>query len=1073
MSGNEGERKHDTRSSQDLIDAINSLHDSPRIRKIPSPEEPSDPAEPYSVSELESGNDNPPNLSTLESWRDTPERVGSPRIRRVLSPEEPSDPAEVDSVNELEPGNVDPLNLSTLENWRDALGQHDYDGLSRFAPARSFSDKTDLSYKNVVEWDREFPQSSTNDATPAPAFNSRTALRQIMVAYIRDVEPILKAPPSTISSQSRLVLLDEALRSVFGNDGLAMLEKNGFGFPDVICWSSIFCAPSVDLAVLRFVDLTEEFHRLPNPRQIPKFVLLQLLRSHTIGQFALRKLVESLLRELQLCHDRSSYKQWRFWETRVCLVVRLLRHARFSDPSLLGEIALIIRHLFSDYYNSSGMTQTPKDLERLAHIHNRFLNLISMPSLKEPFRWSLEQQNAQLVVVRIMAEFKPQLPITREGFRALIKVQLLHKKTADEVSWASAKSSSWPPWRQDKMGIQKDHEYAGKESRAMKLLRRMREAGYAHGAWEQSASILAGWDIDKSPTIQTRSILLRTTMKFFPEEVVSYEAETVDHTVWAARVRSTRSQLEAWAAFSAYVKSTPLTERQCWPYYAMLERLMVRIIEPHSDLGFRYYPGDLKATFTDPIDPNQRVYVEKRVPTMTEFYRLMLHDGFKPAGTLLRQLIDSATNFQTGIEYVTESKFNEVSRDVLLHAEKYPHRVLKQNLNLLRSDFLAAFYGLLCRYGSASDPQLQAPGSLTGETQAYAPLDSSDRGQKIGRGHVQPMMYASQMLKISGDRNIDVWNGFLKGAAMRVNDTRQLVMDESLSVSDAFDAELEVWRCVKGIFNISGLQRFGLNPNLDTFRYMAWLGQILMSGSRFPSYRLTSLVELTKALFLNAVYGQNRAQWSDFDMTMPPLSVPEPLDIRHMVRLMLSIHDIKGLLEMIKWLNHHTAIFKPMIADDLEATQADQDITATLEMSHLRGTLCAIRLFLEGSKGLGSSSSSTADSADADDEKGLGSSSSSTADSTDVDDEKGLGSSSSSTADSTDADDEVSFETPFEVDKMWFETPLEIDEADLDAARTLCQPLRWPTDEEVHEFLAYNVGWVYKVARAADLAKQK
>lgn len=1035
MSGSESELKHDTRSSQDLIDAINSLHDSPRIGISLSPEDPSDLTEAYSVSELEAGNPDPPNLSTLESWRDTPERDGSPRIRKLLSPEEPSDPAEIYSANELEPGGYDHLNLATLEGWRNKLGQHDYDGLNRFAPARSFSKKTNLSYKNVVEWDKEFPQSPPDDASPTPAFNSRSALRRIMVAYIRDVEPILKAPPSTISSQTRLVLLDEALRSVFGNDSLVMLELNGFGFPDVICWSSIFCAPSVDLAIVRFVDLTEEFRRLPNPRHIPKFVMLQLLRSHTIGRFALRRLVECLLRELQVCHDQSSYKPWHLWITRVCLVVRLLRHARFSDPSLLREIAMIIRHLFSDYYKISGTTQTPEELERLAHVQNRFLNLISLPSPKEPFKWSLEQQNAQLAIVRIMAEFKPQLPITREGFRALIKVQLLHKKTADEISWASAKSSSWPPWRQDKMGIQKDHEYPGKESRAMKLLRRMREAGYAHGAWEQSASILAGWDIDKSPTIQTRSILLRTTMKFLPEEdAVSYAGD-VDHTVWAARVRSTRSQLEAWAAFSAYVKLTPLTERQCWPYYAMLERLMVRIIEPESVFAIRYTPGDLKATFTDPIDPNQRVYVEKRVPTMTQFYRLMLQDGFKPAGPLLCQLIDSATNLQTGIEYVTESKFNEVSRDVLLHAEKYPHRVLKQNLNLFRADFLAAFYGLLCRYGSASDPRLQAPGSLTGEKLAYAPLDSSDRGKTAARDHVRPMVYASHMLQIAGDRNIDVWNGFLKGAAMRLEETRQHVTDASLSVSDAFNTESEVLECVKEIFNISGLQRFELNPNLDTFRHMAWLGQVLMSGSRFPSYRLASLVELTKALFLNAVYGQNRAQWSDFDMTMSPLSVPEPYDLRHMVRLMLSIHDIKGLLDMIRWLNHHTAIFKPMIADDLEATQTDQDMTTTLEMSHLRGTLCAIRLFLEGSKGLESSSSTTADS--------------------------------------TDADDEPSFETPLEIDEMWFETPLEIDEADLDAARTLCQPLTWPTDKEVREFLAQNFKWVFKVARAADLAKQK
>lgn len=954
----------------------------------------------------------------FNSLRRSPNAVVSEQISEW--DEEMGDEAEAYEATELDLQNQEPPNLSNLSNLealRDTLAQKYYDGLNRFLPAKSSRDKPDLSYTDVLAWEKETGGSRRNDATLT--FKSNTGLRRIMLAYVHKIEPIVSSSTFATRIKERDALLTVALSSVFPSSDLETLAKAGFDVSDVVCWSWIFTAPAVDVSVFRYVLLMEDFRSSRRPRQIPKFVVLQLLRSASIGQFALKRLVETLLLELHDCHERKSYQQWHYWVTRVCLVVRLLRHARQTDPSLLKEIALIVRHLFSDFYNISGLTQTPHVLEKLAHVYNRFLSLISLASPKEPFKWSLHQQNAQLALVRLMLEFKPQLPVTREGFRALIKVQLLHKKTAEERSWAEAKSLSWPPWRQDKLGIEEDLGYPGKESRAMRLLRRMREAGYAHGPWEQAASILAGWDTDRSPAIQTRSILRRAMNKFFPEREESNTAETVGHNVWTARVRSTRSKLEAWAAFSAYVKSTPLAQRQCWPYYAMLEKLMAKTVETQSVLGSRYLPGDLRETFTDPINPNQRVYVETKVPTTNDFYLLMLHDGFKPAGGLLCQLLQSAANIQTGFRYVIESKFNEAFRDVLLHAEKYPHSVLKQKLRQVRPDFLAAFYGLLSRYGFESHPQLNTPGSCTGEALNYSSTNHSSMDTEVSKLRIRPLMYARQLLQISEEKSITPWNGFLKGSATCVADARRLVVDEVLTVSEALDIEMEVWRCIGDTFNVSNLQSLELNPDLYTFRHMAWLVQSLIGDAHFQSSRSTYLVEVTKSVFVNAAYGQNRATWPDFAMTMPPLSVPEPHDIRMMVRLMVSAHDIEGLLAMVKWLNHHANTFKPIIAEPLEGAGQHHGYRGELEVSHLRGTLCAIRLFLEGSKGLSSSGSTGS------------------------------------------------------AEELWFDTPLQVHESDIETARNSCQPLRWPTDEQVHIFLARNMGWVFKAAQAADFTSRK
>ena len=78
-----------------------------------------------------------------------------------------------------------------------------------------------------------------------------------------------------------------------------------------------------------------------------------------------------------------------------------------------------------------------------------------------------------------MKRFKPALAVTRERY-SVTSVQLQHPKTQSEREWAKMKSSSWPPWKESKLGINEhvDAEYG------------ISRAGYPEQAWEKTAGVL-------------------------------------------------------------------------------------------------------------------------------------------------------------------------------------------------------------------------------------------------------------------------------------------------------------------------------------------------------------------------------------------------------------------------------------------------------------------------------------------------------------------------------------------------------------------------------------------------------
>ncbi|KAJ5749083.1 uncharacterized protein N7511_010779 [Penicillium nucicola] len=295
-----------------------------------------------------------------------------------------------------------------------------------------------------------------------------------------------------------------------------------------------------------------------------------------------------------------------------------------------------------------------------------------------------------------MASHTPVLPVSRQGYRAVVAVQLAHKKTAEERQSAELKAPSWPPWKEEKLGIDSQRGNDGMYSRAMQVLAQMKDAGYSHRLWEDISSILAGWDTDGSPTVQTRAMMRRP--KAFPDT----QEYNLDHQeVWVSRIRSTRTVREAWACFLSY------QDRDLPPkaaiYAAMAEKLIYRRITIQNGIENMSHtlPGDGREVYSEPDSARDIIYVPVEPPTLDELINQMLSHGLRPSGRFLGLLLQSATSLQSGLQYLQCSSLTESQISILstirVNTLKYSALDLEA-FQAVPDHVFASYIKLLCTY---------------------------------------------------------------------------------------------------------------------------------------------------------------------------------------------------------------------------------------------------------------------------------------------------------------------------------------------------------------------------------------
>ena len=564
-----------------------------------------------------------------------------------------------------------PIKRSPSEVLVRALAQSGHD----WAVPHVSDNKVDLSYIKADAKDlRRKSQKVVIEDESAEAEDFQTVLATFIEGFVA------RGSNSAVSEVST-----ESVTKVFNDGTLRLLYRYGYDVPDVVTWAWILTPRNSLRAALRLV-FANNTRWSDYGKAHPAFLLSTLLRRAVLAPSALRVLMGHSRdrfddrynpdwdmnkqekgrgsHEAQLEHNSehmtrstgsadagyyvgasgslasehikptslekgSRFQVYPRLNVKAMLIIniRLIRHARTVQPEYLPFVA----SLFCDHVVERWSSRAVPGTDQLSLICNKILKLLADPCHHHPYLSIVSQQEAQSAIVEKMHSLQPAILVSREGFQAIARVQLAHRKTESERRWAELKSNSWPPWKKDKLGIDATVDVESGRSRAVKVLTSQAMSGYAPDAWDKAAMILAGWDTDGTPTIQTRRILPPEPSP--PLEGISKLTERREAGIWATRITATRNVDEAWAIFLSYQASMSAADNV---YRAMLQKLLAEdrrvkretvkdSLDPLD--GNQPVPGDGLEITQAPSSPRDKVYTKTAPPDLLSFVSIMERDG--------------------------------------------------------------------------------------------------------------------------------------------------------------------------------------------------------------------------------------------------------------------------------------------------------------------------------------------------------------------------------------------------------------------------------------------------------------
>ena len=844
-----------------------------------------------------------------------------------------------------------------------------------FAVPEQYTRKKDLSHVSPTL--RKPPSRSVH--TPQKRFREvdtgpRTDLQSVLALYMLRIHDLVGDFRQDEASS------DSHLLRIFDEEALLLLESRGYDVQDVMSWAWIIAAKSSERAVSRLDVLYnkpwQRTNLLVDP--VPVFVFMFLLRRPHVTASALRMLIKHANDWLLFASEKpcTSTSSTISEQTIMLLVVRLLRHARLVWPAAMESIVSILTtHV--DGGKSCGHSPASQDLDettsiRLSFMYNRILKLVALPSSQNPFLSVPYRQQAQFNVLRRMNQFRPHLTITREGYQAIASVQLAHRKTLREREWAEMKAKSWPPWKVDKLGIDSVKSIEMGVSRAMDALMRMYEAGYSRGNWEATAEILSGWDTDRSPTIQRRSVLLPSYRSFAITTAnldLNRWKESLD--VWTARIRATRTLDESWACFLACRRelgAVPATV-----YFTMFESLVYdrrRKKEEcstqfcgnpntHDFLDRLILPGDGKELAPAPTNPRDGIYLSAPPPNISDFFHTMVIEGHQPTGRFLAFLLNHAESFEEGLKYLEHSALSAKTKSVLLANASFSARTVRETLAALPKQVLAAYIYHLSSFGVI----------LYSRQSSRRHFVDDDNHSGLA-AKLDPLKQAHRLLHLARPLYRPTWYSLLHALSKITLKTYEEHFDPSDYLRD-----LSLWNLAEslvGYMDIADLKLdfFGFYLVCKTLEKTIRASQVVMSATQDPSKAaearldsqelqqdpedlsrearlkaealLTQGCALVKTLFKEAC-GTLRATTAPSQAlnranSLPNLlEVPAGVHLHAFIRVLGLAQDYAGILELMEWMSNYASAIKAL-SDEM-----------TNGRRSLRRTLIAARIFLEGS----------------------------------------------------------------------------------------------------------------------------
>ncbi|KAF2000338.1 hypothetical protein P154DRAFT_465970 [Amniculicola lignicola CBS 123094] len=493
----------------------------------------------------------------------------------------------------------------------------------------------------------------------------------------------------------------------FHQHEIQYLQKSGYSAQDVEHWASV-----IDEKDSRKASSLFSAKRSPPPM----FLVLLFLRRRDLVSLALGAVMHHI--------NRRIAEENLTWNALKLLAIRLVRHARRLWPESIPWIASLYTSEASKIgkAGANGKQMSTQMLSELNSFSNTFLSLLSLPCSTHAILSAHHQEKAQFQVLAFMASSDPPLIVTKHGFRAIARVQLAHPKGPQELDWARLKGPNWPPWKENRTGIDEEKGYTYGISRASRILHRMFEAGYPGSTLEDLIQMYAGWDTDFSPTIQTRAML--PTMSSALGDRKNYHS-----VLWAGRIRTTRTRREAWACFLAFeTTKTPANERV---YHAMFEKLTAAEVQ-NGAIDIALVPGDMKEIFPDSDSAMSLVSVSEPIPSFEQLYDRMRHNGISPTKKFLSVLVETSPDCDLTWEILNDldSQHGGGIRELLdaTFSERFAQK--------LPNHFFAAFIRFLCKSGRfAQSPALQPTIKSTRAHRAHRSLLRDNPVYKVEYAH--------------------------------------------------------------------------------------------------------------------------------------------------------------------------------------------------------------------------------------------------------------------------------------------------------------------------------------------------
>ncbi|KAH0014213.1 hypothetical protein KCU78_g8774, partial [Aureobasidium melanogenum] len=586
------------------------------------------------------------------------------------------------------------------------------------------------------------------------------------------------------------------------------------------------------------------------------------------------------------------------------------RLARFKESATYDEDIDFVSHLTSQY--------------------NHALNLLSQPSHISPFKNIVFQETAQAIILKYMADHTPALAINRVGYRAVVRVQLATKKTLPEREWARLKSPSWPPWKEDRTGMDARIDLDYGISRAHQILIRMQEAGYPLQGWDHVAMIYAGWDTDRSPTIQKRIFL------------DNLPGDRIKKSLWVARIKTTRTAQQAWACFLAYQDENLPSDNRI--YHAMFEVLIQerkRVRLGSENIGHEVddddldplYPGDTMEIGSPPSSAHQLTYIRAEIPSVQQLYDHMREDGKHPSDDTLSMLLDSAETLAEGLLYLeTGAGRHRIAVSALLHGSEN-----HQALHVLPDQLFAAYIRLLCRF-----PHTPLDRELT-RLWRYGTTVRSNFDLR------QPLAWALYLLVQQKRTHRPSWNCVFAALARRsapalASSWRSLHLrgDESLKAENELYDKIFAFNLARQIDET--MWENDLTLDEDGFQSICVIAEHAASAvhtvfqkygynPEFAPEANTSLIRNANAMFRDGhdwlkeqfwtLTEGERGSMSTMPKTVDPTvklprlyTVPRPALLHAYIRALGVLRDYDGLYELVQWMvKHRNELAKRCVMD--------------------------------------------------------------------------------------------------------------------------------------------------------------